>query len=71
MVMEQPNWKQILADLVQEFGNINSVAAAVDAHYWSVKQLSTGKTKDPAWSLGDKLLGLHREHCNGQGSKAA
>lgn len=37
----------------------------------TISDLETGKTGDPRYTLGKKILGLHRKHCGKRPKKTA
>jgi predicted XRE-type DNA-binding protein len=53
------DWKQMLADLKQRGWTQKQIAELVGASQPSISDLASGKTVDPAHSIGKALEALH------------
>jgi CRP-like cAMP-binding protein len=57
------NWTSIIQDLLDAGMTQAQIADACDTGQSHVSGLLRGDRKQPGWSLGDRLIALHRERC--------
>lgn len=64
------NWTKIIRDIMDTGLTQMQIAVLVVSSQSHISFLYRGGRKQPGWSLGDRLLSLHRERC-GTEAKAA
>lgn len=57
MVMD---WKNIIRQLIEGGMKQQQIADAVDAHQSVISDLANGKIMNPRYSIGAKLIALHK-----------
>jgi predicted transcriptional regulator len=57
------NWKTTIQDLIESGLTQNQIAEMAETGQSHISSLLRGDRKQPGWSLGDRLLSLHRERC--------
>ena len=65
------NWKSLLHDLRELGMTQEEIAAALCSTQSCISDLATGKTRDPAFAVGDKLQRLHAKLMRRVRAKAA
>jgi hypothetical protein len=56
-------WSKVITELRAVGFTQTAIAAHCGCGQPTVSDLAVGRARDPAYSLGEKLLNLHREHC--------
>jgi len=57
------NWPSLIQDLIGSGLTQAQIAARVDTGQSHISELYRGGRKQPGWSLGERLISLHRERC--------
>ena len=65
------NWKNIIADITRAGYTQAEIADFVGISQPSVCDIANGKTKRPAWEIGDGLIRLHRKAARRMRAKVA
>lgn len=61
--LDDPNWKQLVTDLVASGMTQSAIALHVGLSQGAISHLVTGAQKSLAYAKGKRLVDLHRERC--------
>ena len=62
--INEPDWSTICLDLRRHYKGLSAIALDINSTGQHLTRLSRGDVKEPSkWSVGDKLLRLHKMYC--------
>ena len=57
------NWKKLIADIQEAGYTQTQIADSVGCKQSSLSDLATGKTKEPLYRIGERLVAMHKINC--------
>jgi hypothetical protein len=61
--MGEINWQTVCTAIRMHYKSLARVAKEVNSDWRHLNRLARGDTKEPKYSVGCKLLEIHRTHC--------